>query len=142
VIRGIALLALFTAGCAHTYTRTDLDITLSKHHIDLRWGRIENAAQRVDPDLRAAFLAEWTKRGNEIELQDLDVAGVAMAEDGNSADVVVNFTYVERDTMSVRQVQVIEKWERTADGWLAKKPATLDPKGLQPTPVDGGPAPG
>lgn len=150
-IRSLTALALaftistMSAACGHQFGRTDLDIALSKHHIDLRWGRIENAAQKVDPELRAAFLAEWLGRAQEIELQDLDISGVAMADDGASADVVVTFTYVERASMTVRQVQVVEKWVRTSDGWLAKKPATLDAQkkadgAVQPAPNAAGTA--
>ncbi|MDP2344336.1 MAG: hypothetical protein Q8O67_25480 [Deltaproteobacteria bacterium] len=120
----IACLAL--AGCGkHLYTRDDLQLDMTHHHIDLRWGRLENAAVRVQPDLRGAFLTAWAGRIGAIELQDIEVTGMAISEDGDTADVVVAITYIERDTMAVRIVNVPERWARTETGWLCSSIATL-----------------
>lgn len=118
--------ALTAFGCGkHVYSRDDLTVTLAKHHIDLRWGRLGNAALNVKPDLREAFLKTWTQRASTIELQDIEIAAVAVAPDENSADVVVNITFVERDTMTVKTEAVSERWIRTEEGWIAEKPAVL-----------------
>jgi hypothetical protein len=105
--------------------RDDLQQATALHHIDLRWGRLENAAARVAPAARAAFLAEWVKASGVVELQDMDVSGIVIDEDGNGADVVVTVTYVERDTMSVRSAVVTERWLRVDGAWLCTTPATL-----------------
>ncbi len=130
----VVVVMIVASGCQHFYTRRDLDVSVALHHIDLRWGRLENAAQRVDPALRAAFLAEWSARTHTVELQDLEVTGVIVGEDGDTATVVVTFTYVEVGTMQVQRVAVHETWIRTGDGWLAKKPASLDAQ----SPTDAG----
>jgi hypothetical protein len=109
---------LLVTSCASFHGREDLDIAAGKHHIDLRWGRLENAAVAVMPEKRAAFLESWAKRAGQIELQEVDVAGVVMAPDNASADVIVNLTYVERETMMVKQATMTEHWLRTADGWF------------------------
>ena len=38
---------------------------------------------------------------------------------------MVNITYVERATMSVKTEAVSERWIRTDSGWIAEKPAVL-----------------
>ena len=114
-------------GCGkHLYNQDDLTVALFKHHTDLRWGRLENAALLVEPQLRGAFLAMWASKANALELQDVDIAGVSMSPDGDGADVVINVTYVERETMQVKNAVLNEHWTRTDDGWFADKPATLD----------------
>ncbi len=113
----VVAIAAVSAACGkHGYNRDDLTIDLAKHHIDLRWGRLENAAQRVTPELRGPFLTSWATRLSGIELQDVDVQGMVFVDD-DTADVVVAVTYVERDTMAVRTVQIPERWLRTDDGW-------------------------
>jgi hypothetical protein len=62
---------------------------------------------------------------NTIELQEIDVSAVVVTPDGDAADVVVNITYVEKQTMTVKTEVVSEKWVRTDDGWFAAKPAKL-----------------
>src|SRR6185437_5710872 len=103
----LLLVALsFGAACSHMYSRDDLDVSLFQLHNDLRWGRLENAAQNVKPELRGAFLTTWAKRMQEIEIQDLEVAGVALSKDGDGADVVIAVTYVDKGSMTVRSLTV------------------------------------
>ena len=130
ILRSVSLAVLvacaFGAGCGkHVYNRDDLTVTLAKHHIDLRWGRLGNAALAVQPEMREAFLKTWGARTATMELQDIEVAAVVVTPDEDAADVVVNITYVERETMSVKTETVTERWVRTEHGWLAEKPAVL-----------------
>jgi len=115
-------------GCGkHIYNRTDLDIALGKHHIDLRWGRLENAALVVKPEMRGAFLKAWAEKAGTIEMQEIEVVGITETPDGDTADVIVRLVFVERDTMQVKTAIVSEHWVRTDSGWIADVPATLDP---------------
>lgn len=145
VLRALVCAALASSAlvsCKHAYNETDFSIALAKHHSNLRWGRIENAALMVDPKLRAAFVAEWIGRQKTIELQEVEVAGMTTSEDGDVADVMLRIVYVEKDSMSVREVVVPEQWRRTSDGWLAVKPATLEVRApeaeLEPAPPTDG----
>jgi hypothetical protein len=121
----VALSLATFVGCAHMYSRDDLDVSLFQHDTDLRWGRLDNAAQNVKPEARGAFLTVWAKRMQELEIQDIEVAGVALSKDGDGADVVVNVTYIDKASMSVKSVTVPEHWVRTDQGWMIDKPASL-----------------
>jgi hypothetical protein len=125
-VRGVAffVVGLGAAACG-TFgnNRDDLQQAAALHHIDLRWGRLENAAQRVAPELRGPFLTSWATRLGAIELQDIEVTGMVVDESGSSADVIVTLTWVERDTMSVRTSVIPEKWTRVDGTWLCSKPA-------------------
>jgi hypothetical protein len=125
--RVVVVLAVLVMGACgkHLYSRDDLTVTLSTHHIDLRWGRLGNAALAVKPEMRAAFLEAWTARAKNLELQEIEVMAVLVTPDGNAADVMVNITYVDRETMSVKTDAVVERWARTDAGWVADKPAAL-----------------
>ncbi|MBI1948923.1 MAG: hypothetical protein HYS27_24765 [Deltaproteobacteria bacterium] len=119
----VALGTLLHVGCGrHGFGRNDLDLTLSKHHIDLRWGRLENAAQAVTPAMRGEFVRVWAERLAASELQDLEVVGVVMSPDGDKAEVIVRATGVDRSTMTVTAGTFSEIWLRTDEGWQLAKP--------------------
>lgn len=120
----VAALMGVSSGCGHFYSREDLTADLAKHHIDLRWGRLENAAMRVVPEMRGPFLQVWAQRLGALELQDMDVAGVAMIDD-DTAEVVVVVVYINKLDMSVRTVQLPERWKRTEAGWMLASVADL-----------------
>lgn len=124
ILRAALLLLVVGAGCGrHGYGRNDLDLTLSKHHIDLRWGRLENAAQAVVPTMRAEFVRVWSERLSAAELQDLEIVGVVMSPEGDKAEVIVRVTAVDRASMTVAATTITERWLRTDDGWQLEKPA-------------------
>jgi hypothetical protein len=124
VVAALAMASL-GGGCGrHLYSRDDLTVDLAKHHIDLRWGRLENAALRVSPELRGAFVQTWAARLQGLELQEMDVAGVAMIDD-DTAEVVVVVTWVDKASMAVKTVQLPERWVRTEEGWRLATVAEL-----------------
>jgi hypothetical protein len=148
VKRVLALSLLLAAGCGkHMYSRRDLDIDMSRHHLDLRWGRLGEAGQRVHPDMRAAFLQDWSNRAATIDLQDIEIVGVSEVMDGDAADVVLKLIYVDKSTMQVQQTTVVERWARTDEGWrvvrpidftgAATAPATPSLGGVDGTAMDG-----
>ena len=116
---------LATSSCGkHLYSRDDLTVDLSKHHIDLRWGRIENAAQRVMPEMRGPFVQVWAGRLQSLEIQDLEVVGLALTDE-DTAEVVVAVTVVDKSTMGVKVMQFPERWTRTENGWRLATVAEL-----------------
>lgn len=119
------LLVGLGAGCGkHLYGRDDLTVDLAKHHIDLRWGRLENAAMRVTPEMRGPFVQVWASRLQSMEIQDLEVLGLSMIDE-DTAEVVVGVTVVDKQSMGVKQLQFPEQWKRTEQGWQLATVAEL-----------------
>ena len=128
VARGCAALVwgVLALSCGrHLYNADDLQVDAFKHNTDLRWGRLENAAQRVTPEMRRAFVTSWVQRSSEIELQDIEITGMDISVDGDAADLGIVITWVDRETMAVKVTPVTEHWVRTDDGWRCSQPATL-----------------
>lgn len=124
----LCLALLAGAGCGkHKYGQYDLDSSLSRYLIELRWGRFMKAAEHVTPEMRGAFVQVWTQASQQLEVQDLDVRNLLVAEDGNSAQVTLGLTYVDRANMSVKTAVVDQVWKRTDYGWLASD--VFDPTG-------------
>lgn len=116
------------AGCCTTATqiteRGELDVTMSRHHVDLRWGRLPNAARFVHTDLRAAFIEDWTRRLKRIEITELEVLNVFQTSD-DVAEVTVHIVYVVKETQQLREHTSNERWELTDGYWIATRVAEL-----------------
>jgi hypothetical protein len=129
IVRALLVVAFAGAfsGCASVDARHDLDVALSKHHVDLRWGRIGNASAYVHPDLQQAFVLDWDRRFKKSELKDVEVIGVNVLEDDTLAEVSVRFVILDVDTQSLKEVITFERWRRQEDGrWVAVKVADLE----------------
>ena len=68
---------------------------------------------------------EWNAKVTNIELQEVDVTGLQVAEAGDAADVFVTITWIDRNSMQVKNSNLQEHWVRGKDGWVADKPAEL-----------------
>ena len=127
VLLGLGTLAPLP-GCAtarEISDRGELDVTLSRHHVDLRWGRIPNAARFVHRDLRATFVEDWERRLRHIEITDIEVLQVYEVREG-VADVTVRIVYIDNRTMQLRDHTSSERWELADGYWLATRVAALD----------------
>ena len=130
-VLGLVAISVFTTlsacGTAQSVTRRgDLDVTLSRHHVDMRWGRVPEAARFVHPDLRGAFVEDWTRRAREIEITEVEVLQVFEGAEGKSADVTLRIAWIERKTQRLREATTLERWEHGDEGWLCVKVADID----------------
>jgi hypothetical protein len=130
----IALLGLsvvfpnLMTGCAaaDALQRRDLEDGVFKHHLELRWSRTAKAAAFVHPDLQNEFVESWTERASMLEISTLDVVNIQAMQDEETgektAQVTVLVTWVQRDTMSVRESVVDERWVHADGKWVVEKP--------------------
>lgn len=121
-----SLLASACCSTAEQITdRGDLDVAVSRHHVDLRWGRVPNAARFVHPDLQATFIEDWSRRLQNVRITDIEILHVI--ELGNGvAEVTVNIIYIDERKQSLRQHTSTERWELTDGQWIMTRVADLD----------------
>ncbi|MFZ9889721.1 MAG: hypothetical protein ACO3JL_19675 [Myxococcota bacterium] len=112
-------LALGTACGRHAYGVHELEESTLYYYNDLRWSRLSSAALRMHPDLRGAFVADWTKRLAEVELQDIEVIDMRQDLEHDAAEVSLAFSWVDRQSMQLRSATVTQRWLRTDKGWIA-----------------------
>lgn len=109
-----------STGCGrHAYGVHELEESTLYYYNDLRWSRLPSAAMRMHPDLREAFVADWTRRLAAVELQDIEVIDMRQDLEQDAADVSLAFSWVDRQTMQLRSATVSQRWLRTDKGWIA-----------------------
>jgi hypothetical protein len=126
---GIALGGILMGGCAlsDAYHREDLKVAVSKHHINLRWGRIPQAAMRLHPDLREGFIKDWEKQSTKLEIKDIEVVDILIHENKNVALVQMQITYLTKNSLQMNTYAATEKWRFIDERWTLVKSAELPP---------------
>lgn len=101
--------------------RGDLDVVLSKHHVDLRWGRVPHAARYIHPDLQPTFIRDWEERLKNVDINRLEILHIVDDPVEQTAVVTIRFTYIEHNSLTLREIVAEEEWERLDGQWIATK---------------------
>ena len=120
----------FSPGCgiSKAYHQDDLRAAATRHHVNLRWGRIPNAANTLHPDLQAAFVQDWETKTQQVEIKDIEIVDLLMHENQNEAMIQMQITYLTKDTLEMKSYATQEKWRFVNDRWIIMQPAALPPK--------------
>ncbi len=111
---------LLSSSCGkHAHGMKELQEATHYYYNDLRWSRLSAAAARMHPDIRESFVADWTERGQELQLQDLEIVDMQDDLEHDKARVTLLVSWVERSSMQLRSATVTQTWLRTDDGWMA-----------------------
>lgn len=121
------LLLVACLGCAKaTLGRQELQESLTRHYLDLRWGRIASAARYLRPDLQDEFVRDWEARTQQYALNEFDVTHIVDSPDGEGADVYIEVSLVDQNTLTLKRKKLVQKWIKTESGWQAAEPLDLD----------------
>lgn len=124
-----------TAGCATAEAaareddRRELAVSISRHHLDLRWGRLPEAARFVHPDLQPAFLEDWSRRAEIISLTEVETLNLVETADGTAAEATVRIAWTDNRSMTVGETITRERWalDEETGSWRVIEVAELPP---------------
>lgn len=109
-----------------TLGRQELQESLTRHYLDLRWGRIASAARYMSPELQAEFVRDWEVRTQQYTLNEFDVTHIVDTPDGEGADVYIEVSLVDQNTLTLKRKKWVQKWIKTDAGWRAAEGLALD----------------
>jgi hypothetical protein len=114
-----ALVALVTlAGCPMPEnSAARMQSTASDFNVDVRFGRLSLAVDKVAPKQRDAFLARrktWTGR---VEIADYELISAKMLG-GEDAEVVVKYDWYELAVGDLHTSKIRQKWHSDKGTWL------------------------
>lgn len=85
---------------------------------EVRWGRIDLAAQRVAAAHRADFIARHRAWGSDIRVADADVTNMDMdLGDGRCASYVA-YSWIDERSMTLRTTTVRQIWRGEGEGFV------------------------
>lgn len=120
---GMLLMVVFAAGCASKKVKPEnrtpgdpaaLQYNVGNFHMDMRWGRWEQAALYVAESYRQGFLGRYEELGDDFKIVNLEIKGMQM-EDG-AAEVDVEQESYKMPSMVVEKVRYIEVWKPAEGG--------------------------
>jgi hypothetical protein len=116
-----ALLVLVLAGCMlidHVAPQNRLADQVHQFNDEVRWGRIDLAARRVDPAHRSHFLARHRAWGRDIRVADADVTNLELGLPEGRAASLVTYSWIDERTMTLRATSVRQIWRGEGEGFV------------------------
>ena len=119
----LACLALVAAaGCAaRPNTTEDLAGEVRAYSEGVRWRRYEDAAAKLPPALREAFLDAHDELDEDLFVDDYEIARLKLHRDRNSAIVQVKYTWHLDSVGVVHDTVVEQRWRRHGKAWLREE---------------------
>jgi len=88
-----------------------LDESAEQYNNDVRWGRWHEAAERVEPERRNAFLNLLDDKDNPYRFTSVDVIHTeAKSSDGTEIDLLVSLEYYRLPSVEERKVRQLQHW--------------------------------
>ena len=136
ILTGILLVVLFgISGCLSAITdpldrRGEFKDTQTKFTQYVRWGRFQEAAKFIDPELREEFMS-FAPEFSDLRFSDYEITRVDIEEGLQSASVDVRYKGYLLNMPFERSVDLTEEWTRdeSTGVWTVK----LDIKKLRDT---------
>lgn len=121
IVTALVVAASFLSGCLYQNMSpaTKLRDSVEAGNEGARWGRMDIAYERIAPEYMRDFARRHYDWGEGIQMADLDILRLEMAEDEDSATVLVAFGWYAYDTMHLHRTVVRQKWRRTSWGHYA-----------------------
>jgi hypothetical protein len=108
------LVVALLAGCATAPLQQEMpavDDAARAFNNDLRWSRWQEAAKRVDPDDRGAFLRLLDDQSSPFHFTSVDeLARESTAKDGTEIDVLMALEYYRLPSVRERTVRQRQHW--------------------------------
>lgn len=113
---------LVVAGCFDCVTeisaRRELDEAMFFYQRDLRWQRFSQAADRVDPALREAFIDRCSHLSTRLNINSVEIIDVKLDDDSEAATIRVRYAFVMSPSVTVETVLLKERWVRQDGKWV------------------------
>lgn len=91
--------------------RAELEETIERYTSDVRYGRIDEAAERVEPALQGRFKAK-ARTLADVRFTDSRLDELTFAPDRKSAEAVVVYRGYWLSSPFEREVRVVQQWRQ------------------------------
>lgn len=134
----VVLVLILQMGCMSAQaSRRDLDQDAFMFHRDLRWQRCPQAAKYLQADLRQAFVASCGDLEGKLDIQEIEILNIELAESNEEATLNVRYTFVRSPSVTLEKVSVTERWVKEESSWrLAEGAWPMEEKGAESAPAD------
>ena len=115
---GVVALVVTALGCAGGYSSADrLQLRVDQFNNSIRWGQYYSAAELVQPEVRARWLAEhrrWAQGG--LRIADYEVVDSTEQADGTTTVRVV-VSWYRLNQGEIQTTLIAQRWRRLGREW-------------------------
>ena len=124
LLLSLLVVATFAFGCASEKPKPEnknpgdpaaLQYNVTNFHIDMRWGRWEQAALYTEEGYQQGFLGRYDELGDDFKIVDLNIKSITIEE--GMAEVDVEQESYKLPSMVVEKTRYIEVWKPVDDSW-------------------------
>lgn len=112
-----AVLAVATQACGIPSKQQRIQEAAYELNMGTRFSRMDMALERVAKLERAKFVERHKKWHNEIKIDDIELAGVNLREDGD-ANLFLTIQWHRIDQQDMRTTVVSQKWHDRRGTWV------------------------
>src|SRR5262245_29337966 len=123
-MRLLAVLALCASGCvfAAAYSTKDRFLQVAREfNEDVRWGRIDEASQKMSGDMRQRFYDRHKILEDELEIADQEMVALEIDKSDKKltrANVKVEWTWSLKRRGIVERTTTKQAWEERGSTWV------------------------
>ncbi|HUT77869.1 MAG TPA: hypothetical protein VM285_09300 [Polyangia bacterium] len=114
----VLLTLLLASACGAEGPRDKLRHAAFLFNDGLRWGRYQEVFSRLDPETREHFMELHADWGDKVQVSDVEPVQYVFSEDGERADVTVQFTWYRNDELVVHVTRTVQHWEQRKGEWV------------------------
>lgn len=108
---------LFVTGCPAPETPyTKANEAAREMNLAARWGRMDIALERADPETVQEFVKRHAKWHGEIRIVDTELAGLVLTEP-TKAEAEVDVSWTLDDDTTLRVTRIHQKWHSKEGKW-------------------------
>jgi hypothetical protein len=109
-------------GCIFENLDSTTQLTEQVHRMndDMRWARVDLAAQQVHPDYRETFAESHALWGSDIQIADVEATNIRFetGEEVNGATATVHIAWYDERTMEVYNTTIRQHFVPSDSGYL------------------------
>jgi hypothetical protein len=116
--------ALAAGGCIAGMGYSTVDKVTSaarEYNQDVRWGRYEQAAEKLPKELRQRFIERRASLDDELQIADYELVSIDVDKKARTAKARVDYSWTLKRRGLVEKTTTRQDWEERDGQWLMTK---------------------
>ena len=113
----VAILVMSCGGGIGQSRETKLQEAIFVFNEAVRWGRVQQAIARVDPESQAQFIEQHKDFGKDLQITDYEIVSTTISKDV-TAQVGIQISWYRYSDMVAKTTVLMQHWEERDKNWL------------------------
>ena len=130
----LALLGAVSCSSSADPKRKNLPLALIEYNQALRWGNLEVARSYLAPDYASKVGLKLRAVTGRVKISEVEMVDLQAEPDGERAVALVEFTWVETGSFTVKKGMELQSWKRIGNRWFLWQQTAPEDLKIPPSP--------